>query len=210
MGLSEEDIRLVCEKFSKEYSKAKCALEFRNDFELLVSARLSAQCKDDRVNSISKVLFGKFPDVFSMSNADVLDIENIIRPCGLFRTKAKNLKEMCDLLVKKFDSKVPYGLDNLQKLPGVGRKTANLIMSEVFKVPSIVVDTHVSRVSRRIGFHNEKDAFKIEMILRKCIDKKFWSSICHQMVFHGRIVCKAQRPKCNCCCISKYCKRNFV
>ena len=157
--------------FEKEYPDARCSLNFKSSFELLIASRLSAQCTDEKVNMVTPILFRKFPDALSMSRADVSEIEEIIKPCGLFRTKAKNLKNMCIHLVKDFNSKVPFGLKNLQTLEGIGRKTANLIISEVFHVPSIIVDTHVSRVSRRIGLHNEKDPFKIEMLLQQIIDE---------------------------------------
>lgn len=196
--------------FEQEYPNARCSLDFKSDFELLIASRLSAQCTDEKVNRITPVLFEKFPDALSMSRADITEIEKIIKPCGLFRTKAKNLKNMCVRLVKDFNSKIPCNLEDLQTLEGIGRKTANLIMSEVFHVPSIVVDTHVSRVSRRIGFHNEKDPFKIELVLQRIIEKKFWSRVCHQMVFHGRKICKSRHPLCDECCINRYCKRNFI
>lgn len=141
-----------------------------------------------------------------MANADVKEIEVIIRPCGLFRTKSQNLKDMAIILKEKFDSKIPYGLENLQKLPGIGRKTANLIMSEIFFEPSIIVDTHVSRITQKLGLHNQKDPFKIEIELQKIIKKPKWSTFCHCVVFHGRNCCTAKKPKCDFCCVKKYCK----
>lgn len=200
----------ICLIFEIEYPDARCSLNFKSDFELLIASRLSAQCTDEKVNSVTPLLFSKFPDPLSMSNADISEIEEIIKPCGLFRTKARNLKNICISLVENFDSKVPFGVENLQTLDGIGRKTANLIMSEVFHVPSIIVDTHVSRVSRRIGLHNQKDPLKIEMVLQKIIDKNLWSRVCHQMVFHGRKICRSRTPLCDECCINRYCKRNFL
>ena len=196
----------ICRILKLEYKDACCALNFRNGFELLILSRLSAQCKDSRVNMVAIDLFKKFPDVHSFAIADVKQIENIIKPCGLFKVKSKNLKDMCIMLEQKFNSEVPYGLENLQLLPGIGRKTANLIMSEIFGQPSIIVDTHVSRITKRLGLHNEKDPFKIEMILQKKIDKKDWSNFCHCVVSHGRNVCFSRSPKCNICCIKEYCE----
>ena len=190
----------------REYNNAQCALDFKNGFELLVAARLSAQCKDERVNLITKNLFKKFPDINSMANADIQEIENIIKPCGLFRIKSRNLKNIAIILKKEFDSKIPYGLENLQKLPGIGRKTANLIMSEIFGEPSIIVDTHVSRITKKLGLHDYKNIFKIEIELKKIIKNSKWSIFCHSLVYHGKNCCKARSPKCEICCIKKYCK----
>lgn len=201
------EVKKICEILEKEYKNAECSLNFKSDFQLLIMSRLSAQCTDIRVNKVSVELFKKFPDASSFVNADISEIEEIIKPCGLFKVKANDLKEMCTLLVNKFNSKIPYGMDNLQQLQGIGRKTANLIMSEVFHVPSIIVDTHVSRVSKRLGFHNEKSIIKIESILKEYIDEKNWSNFCHQTVFHGRKVCKARKPDCLNCCLQKYCGR---
>jgi len=197
----------ILKRLSIEYFSARCYLVFINNFELIVSARLSAQCKDEMVNNITPKLFKKFPNIRSLSLAYVHEIENIIRPCGLFKIKAKNLKEMSVYLVKNFNGKVPFGVENLQKLPGIGRKTANLVMWEAFKVPSIIVDTHVSRVTKRIGFHNEDNRFKIEIILQNIFHKykKDWSKICHKIVAHGKNVCKARLPNCEICCVKLLC-----
>ena len=201
------EVEKICKILKEEYKNAECSLNFKSDFQLLILSRLSAQCTDARVNQISFELFKKFPDARSFMNANISEIEEIIRPCGLFKVKSNDLKEMCTLLVNKFDSKIPYGLENLQQLQGIGRKTANLIMSEVFHVPSIIVDTHVSRVTRRLGFHNEKNIINIERILKECIDRKNWSNFCHQIVFHGRKVCKARRANCDNCCLNQYCRK---
>lgn len=195
----------LCKVLKIEYENAHCALNFRSGFELLILARLSAQCTDSRVNKVSIDLFKKFPNIHSFAVADVEEIENIIKPCGMFKVKSKNLKDMCVILEKKFDSKIPYGMENLQSLPGIGRKTANLIMSEIFGQPSIIVDTHVSRVTRKLGLHNEKDPLKIEMILQNLINKSDWSTFSHCIVSHGRNICKARSPLCSKCCIKKYC-----
>ena len=201
------EVKKICEILKEEYKSAECELNFKSDFQLLILSRLSAQCTDVRVNKISFELFKKFPDAYSLMNADISEIEEVIKPCGLFKVKANDLKEMCTLLVTKFDSKIPYGLDKLQQLQGIGRKTANLIMSEIFHVPSIIVDTHVSRVTRRLGLHNEKNPLKIENILKECIDQKNWSNFCHQVVFHGRKICKSRKPDCSNCCLHQYCRK---
>ena len=202
----------ICKILKIEYENAHCALNFKNGFELLILARLSAQCTDSRVNKVSIDLFKKFPTIHSFAIADIEDIENIIKPCGMYKIKSKNLKDMCVILEKKFDSKIPYGMENLQSLPGIGRKTANLIMSEIFGQPSIIVDTHVSRVTRKLGLHNEKNPLKIEMILQNLINKSDWSIFSHCVVSHGRNICKARSPLCSKCCIKQYCyffKENY-
>ena len=196
----------IYEILKNEYKDAKCALNYKNPFELLVLSRLSAQCKDSRVNSISYELFRKFPDIDSFANADTEEIEKIIYPCGLFKSKAKNLKDMCIILKSKFNSEIPNDLDKLQLLPGIGRKTSNLIMAEIFNSPSIIVDTHVSRITRKLGIHNEKNPYKIELILQNLLKKSHWISFCHCLVFHGREICISRSPKCSLCCIKKYCK----
>lgn len=200
------NIDRICKILQSEYKDAHCALNFKNGFELLIAARLSAQCKDDRVNAVTKKLFEAFPDVHSLAVADVDRIEKIIKPCGLFRTKSKNLKDIANIIEKKFNSTLPYGLENLQELPGIGRKTANLIMSEVFGEPAIIVDTHVSRITRKLGLHNQKDPLKIELELQKSVRKTEWSVFCHCLVYHGRNCCTARSPKCCNCCLQRYCK----
>ena len=200
------DIEKIYQILESNYLGACCELNSKNPFELIVSARLSAQCRDERVNSVTPRLFKKFPNVDSLANASLNEIEEIIKPCGLFKTKSKDLKNMCIELRDKFDSEIPFGLENLQKLSGIGRKTANLVMSEVFGQPSIIVDTHVARITKKIGIHNEKDPFKIEMILQKIVKKPNWSKFCHYLVHHGRKVCFARSPNCEGCCIKKYCK----
>lgn len=204
------NVNKICEILILEYKDSKCSLNFRNDFELIVSARLSAQCKDSQVNKVTPLLFKRFPDYVSLSKANLCEIEEIVKPCGLFKIKSKNLKDMCKILNEKFNSRIPFGIENLQKLPGIGRKTANLIMSEIFNVTSIIVDTHVKRITRRIGFHNEKNILKIEYILKGVFEKSIWSRICHCLVFHGRKICTSKNPKCNLCCINAYCNRNLV
>lgn len=195
----------IYEILKNEYYSARCSLNYRNPFELLVLSRLSAQCKDSRVNSISYELFKKFPDIDSFANAKIEEIEKIIYPCGLFKSKAKNLKDMCIMLKNKFNSEIPNKLENLQLLPGIGRKTSNLIMAEIFSYPSIIVDTHVSRITRKLGIHNESNPYKIELILQNLLQKPYWTSFCHCLVFHGRKICNSRSPKCSVCCIKKYC-----
>ena len=206
VGDNMVDLEKIFVILKEQYKDSRCALNFENEFQLLIASRLSAQCKDSMVNKVIPALFNKFPDVHSLSIANVEEIEKLIKPCGLFKIKAKNLKDMCTMIENKFESKIPFGLDNLQKLPGIGRKTANLIMSEIFGVPSVVVDTHVIRITRRLGIHNHSNALKIEMILRKNLNQSNWSKFCHCLVSHGREVCNAKSPKCSVCCLKNYCK----
>lgn len=196
----------IYEILKNEYKDAECELNYKSPFELLVLSRLSAQCKDSRVNSVSYELFKKFPNIDSFANANLEEIEKIIYPCGLFKSKAKNLKDMCIMLKNKFNSEIPNNLEKLQLLPGIGRKTSNLIMAEIFNSPSIIVDTHVSRITRKLGIHTEKDPYKIELILQNLLKKSHWTPFCHCLVFHGRKVCSSRSPRCSVCCIKKYCK----
>ena len=189
-----------------EYPAALCSLEYGKDYELLFSVRLAAQCTDERVNMVTPVLFGKYPTLEAIAAADILDVEEIIHSCGFFRAKARDIILAAQMLISIFGGKVPGTMEDLLKLPGVGRKTANLILGDVFNAPSaVVVDTHCIRITNRIGLVDTKEPAKIEIALRKILPPDKSSDFCHRMVLHGRAVCPARAPRCEICCIAEYC-----
>lgn len=182
------------------YPEAECSLEFCGDpFKLLVMSRLSAQCTDARVNIVSKELFAAFPDVYAMAQASLEEIERIVRPCGLFRTKAKSIKEMSVMLIERFGGKVPSDMQSLLALPGVGRKIANLMRGDCFGIGGIVADTHCIRLTCRFGLCKAADPLAVEKALDKLIPTEIQSGYCHRMVYFGREYCKAQNPRCDEC-----------
>ena len=192
--------QIITETLYKLYPEAECSLEFDNDpFRLLVMARLSAQCTDARVNIVSKELFKIFPDVHAMACASYEEIEEIIKPCGLFRTKAKSIKDMSVMLIEKFGGEIPSGMDELLSLPGVGRKIANLIRGDHFGLGGIVADTHCIRLSNRFGLAESDNPAVVERELSKLVPNDVQSGYCHRMVYFGRDVCKAQSPRCSEC-----------
>lgn len=192
--------QIITETLYKLYPEAECSLEFDNDpFRLLVMARLSAQCTDARVNIVSKELFKIFPDVHAMACASYEEIEEIIKPCGLFRTKAKSIKDMSVMLIEKFGGEIPSGMDELLSLPGVGRKIANLIRGDHFGLGGIVADTHCIRLSNRFGLAESDNPAVVERELSKLVPNDVQSGYCHRMVYFGRDVCKAQNPRCSEC-----------
>ncbi|HOQ01157.1 MAG TPA: endonuclease III [Acetivibrio clariflavus] len=191
--------------FDKLYSDADCTLDYKDPLQLLISTQLAAQCTDERVNIVTQSLYKKYKTVYDFANADLSELEQDIKPTGFYRNKARNIKETCRILIEKFDGKVPDNLDDLLTLPGVGRKTANLVLGDVFGIPGIVIDTHAKRLSNRIGLSKNEDPVKIEYDLMKIVPKERWSKFCHQLVYHGRAVCNARKPKCEECAILKYC-----
>ncbi len=193
----------------KHYPDAICALEFDNDpWRLLVMARLSAQCTDKRVNLVCRELFSELPTAEAMANAPLEKIEGLIRSCGLFRTKASDIKRASEIIATEYGGKVPDNMDELLKLPGVGRKIANLMMGDIFGKPAIVTDTHCIRICGRLGFYDEslKDPHKIEKILVKVIPPAEQSDFCHRIVLFGRDICTARGPKCEGCFLSDVCE----
>ena len=184
----------------------KCELDYNKDYELLIATVLSAQCTDARVNKVTKVLFDKY-DIFGLSKANNKDIENIIFSCGNYRKKSEYIISIAKSLVKDYNGCVPNNRDYLEKLAGVGRKTTNVVLSNLFNVPCIAVDTHVDRVSKRLGLAKEKDnVFVVENKLMKKIPKDKWSRTHHQLVLFGRYICKSQSPNCKDCLLKEYCK----
>lgn len=201
----------VIEKLKNEYPDAACTLDYDDAWKLLVSVRLAAQCTDARVNVVVEGLFDKYPSVAALAAADVDDIENIVRPCGLGRSKARDISACMKMLHEKYNDTVPDDFDELLKLPGVGRKSANLIMGDVFGKPAIVTDTHCIRLANRIGLvDNIKEPKKVEMALWKIIPHEEGSDLCHRLVIHGREVCTARTaPYCDRCCLADICRKNI-
>lgn len=202
----------IIERLKKEYPDAGCTLDYDNAWKLLVSVRLAAQCTDARVNMIVPDLYAKYPTVEALANADVADIEAIVKPCGLGRSKARDISGCMKILHEKYDGKVPDDFDALLALPGVGRKSANLIMGDVFGKPAIVTDTHCIRLVNRMGLvDNIKEPKKVEMALWKLVPPEEGSDFCHRLVYHGRDVCTARtKPYCDRCCLADICKKNGV
>mgnify|MGYP001733635429 CR=1 FL=1 len=202
----------IIERLKKEYPDEACTLDYEEAWKLLVSVRLAAQCTDARVNVIVKGLFEKYPDVNALAEAEVSDIEEIVRPCGLGKSKARDISACMKMLRDEHDGRVPDDFDALLKLPGVGRKSANLIMGDVFGRPAIVTDTHCIRLSNRMGLVDGiKDPKKVEMALWKIIPPEEGSDFCHRLVIHGREVCTARtKPYCDKCCLADICPKNGI
>ncbi|MBQ8228756.1 MAG: endonuclease III [Clostridia bacterium] len=189
----------------KEYPDAICSLDASNEFELLVATRLSAQCTDARVNIVTPELFSKYKTIQDYAQADLSDVEAIVRPCGFYHTKAKDIIAMAKMIIERFDSKVPDNIEDLTSLPGVGRKTANLICGDVYGKPAVVADTHLIRISNLLGFVNTKDPYKVELKLKEILPPEESNDFCHRCVLHGRAVCIARRPQCHKCCMAEIC-----
>ena len=191
------------------YPDASCSLDFNTPFELVVALILAAQCTDERVNKITPLLFSKYKDVYEISKANYEDIEAIVKPCGFYKNKAKSIVDSANIIVSNFYGKVPSTMKELCTLKGIGRKSSNIVLQECFsKVEGIAVDTHVTRISRKIGFSNGKSQNEIEKELMKKFDKKYWSTINHILVYHGRKICVAGHPKCDICPIKDICNKN--
>lgn len=201
----------VIARLKEEYPDAGCTLDYDQAWKLLVSVRLAAQCTDERVNIIVEKLYDKFPDVESLANAEVGEIEEIVRPCGLGKSKARDISACMKILRDQYGCQIPKTFDELLALPGVGRKSANLIMGDVFGEPAIVTDTHCIRLTNRIGLVDGiKEPKKVEMALWKIIPPEEGSDFCHRLVFHGREVCTARTtPYCEKCCLADICKKRI-
>ena len=199
----------VIERLKAQYPIAGCSLDYNEAWKLLVSVRLAAQCTDARVNIVVEKLYEKFPDVEALAKAPVEEIEEIVRPCGLGKSKARDISACMKILKEEYGGEVPDDFDKLLKLPGVGRKSANLIMGDVFHKPAIVTDTHCIRICNRIGLvEGTKDPKKVEMALWKIITGEEGSEFCHRLVYHGREVCTARtKPHCDRCCLMDICRQ---
>ena len=208
----EERTLEIIERLKKEYPDAGCTLDYEEAWKLLVSVRLAAQCTDARVNVVVPKLYEKFPDIDALAEASVEESEEIVKPCGLGRSKARDISGCMKMLRDEFHGRVPDDFDSLLRLPGVGRKSANLIMGDVFGKPAIVTDTHCIRLVNRMGLvDNIKDPKRVEMALWKLVPPEEGSDFCHRLVFHGRDVCTARtKPFCEKCCLSDICLKNGV
>ena len=196
----------VIRRLKEEYPDAHCTLDYRDAWQLLVSVRLAAQCTDARVDQITPVLYEKFPTVADLAEAPVDEIEEIVRPCGLGRSKARDISACMKVLHEKYHDNVPDSFDEILALPGVGRKSANLIMGDVFGKPAIVTDTHCIRLSNLIGLVDGiKEPAKVEKALREIVPPEEGNDLCHRFVHHGRAVCIARRPQCGACCLKEIC-----
>jgi endonuclease-3 len=207
----KRQVARVVRQLRENYPDAVCALRFETPVQLLVATILSAQCTDERVNLVTSHLFKKYPTAATLSRASLSSLEKLIQSTGFFRNKAKNIKACCTQLVQEHGGEVPRQLDQLVKLPGVGRKTANVVLGTAFGLPTgVVVDTHVGRLSRRLGLTEESDPVKAERDLMAVLPKKEWIAFSHRMIYHGRAVCKARRPKCDSCDFRQFCPRHGV
>lgn len=208
--MTKKELAALCiQRLKEEYPLADCTLDYDHAWELLVEVRLAAQCTDERVNVVVKDLFAKYPDVQALAAAEPEEIEAIVKPCGLGRSKARDISACMRMLRDKYDGRVPDDFDALLSLPGVGRKSANLIMGDVFGKPAIVTDTHCIRLCGRIGLVDEgvKEPKKVEMALWKIIPPEEGSDFCHRLVYHGRAVCTARtEPYCDRCCLADVCR----
>lgn len=200
--------RQILDLLAEEYPLADCTLQYDEAWKLLVSVRLAAQCTDARVNIVVKDLFAKYPSPQALAEASPEEIEEIVKPCGLRKSKARDIHKCMKMLVEEYDGQVPEDFDKLLKLPGVGRKSANLIMGDVFGRPAIVTDTHCIRLTNRMGLVDGiKEPAKVEKELWKIIPGEEGSDFCHRLVYHGRAVCTARNPKCEQCCLAQVCKK---
>lgn len=201
----KEKAEAVCERLREKYPDAVCSLVYEKPYELLIATRLSAQCTDARVNIVTADLFKKYPTLQSFADADISELEELVKPCGFFRTKASNIREMSAIILSEFNGEVPDTMDALTSLPGVGRKTANLILGDVYGKPAIVTDTHCIRIAGRLGLTKNTEPFKVEKDLRNIVADEEGSDLCHRFVLFGREICKARKPLCDECTLSDIC-----
>ena len=202
---------LATEIFEKEYQGAVCSLNYAEGdaFQLLIATRLSAQCTDARVNIVTPALFHRFPDAYSLAKAKTEEVEELIKTCGLYKTKAKDLVGIAKMLCEEYDGKVPDTIEELTRLPGVGRKTANLVCGDIFGKPAVVTDTHFIRLCNRLGFVKTTDPIKVERQMREILPPEKSNGFCHRAVLHGRAVCTARKANCEVCCFEKICEKNL-
>jgi endonuclease-3 len=199
--------RKIIKELYKLYPEAECSLDYKTPFQLLIATMLSAQCTDVRVNLTTPALFERYKSPKELSEAEISELEQLVRSTGFYKNKAKNIKACAHSLVEKYKSEVPQTMEELHSLAGVGRKTANVVLGNAFGVPSMVVDTHVTRLSNRLGWVKTDDAVKIETQLMTVIDKKFWTDLSHLLIYHGRAICMARSPLCEKCKLSPLCPK---
>ena len=203
----QEKVDGIIAALKTAYPDAICALQYQKDYELMISVRLSAQCTDERVNKITPALFARFQTLDAFADADIAEVEDYVRSCGFYKHKARDIVLSCQMLRDKFGGKVPGTMEELLSLPGVGRKTANLLLGDIYNVPgSVVCDTHCIRITNLLGLAEGKEPAKVEAQLRAILPPEESSDFCHRLVLHGRAVCIARRPKCESCCLAPYCR----
>ena len=197
--------RAIYRILTKTYPNVRCELNYKTAYQLLVATVLSAQCTDKRVNQTTPALFKKYPNPLKMAQADIKDIQRLVKSTGFYRAKAKNIKTLSSKIITDFDGNVPNKLESLITLPGVGRKTANVVLGHAFGIPGITVDTHFGRLSRRFGWSKLLDPVKVEFEVGKLIPEKEWTNLSQRLIWHGRRVCHSIKPACGACPIAKYC-----
>ncbi len=208
--MTQKQIALnAVEALKKEYPDAICSLVADDPFQLLVATRLSAQCTDARVNLVTPALFEKYKSIEAFARADTDDVAELIHSCGFFRQKSKDIVGMAQMILDEYGGRVPDSIEDLTRLPGVGRKTANLICGDVYGKPAVVADTHLIRISNRLGLVDTKDPYKVEMKLRKLLPADESNDFCHRAVLHGRAVCDSRKPKCDICCMDGFCRKKI-
>ena len=203
--MEPERIVTILDILTELYPDARCSLDYRNPLELLVATILSAQCTDERVNKVTPALFAKYPAAEDYAQAPLEELEEMVQSTGFYRNKAKNIRECCRILAEHHGGIPPANLDELVKLPGVGRKTANVVLGDAYGIPGIVVDTHVGRIAGRLGFTAHTDPEKIEQDLMVAVPKERWTLFCHQVIMLGRSLCKARKPDCPACPLRPHC-----
>lgn len=210
INLTKKQIAInAVEALKNEYPDARCSLTYNDPLQLLIATRLSAQCTDARVNMVTPALFERFKNVDDFADSTPDEVAEYIKSCGLYKTKSKDIVALAQMLRDEFSGIVPDNIDDLTKLPGIGRKTANLVCGDIFGKPAVVVDTHCIRITHRLGLHDLKDQKKIEFALKDLLPPEESNDFCHRLVLHGRAVCTARNPKCEICCMNGFCKKKI-
>jgi endonuclease-3 len=211
-SLPEKKVRAkaIYRQLTKNYPNVRCELDYNSAFQLLVATVLSAQCTDKRVNQTTPALFKEYPNPKKMAKADLIDIQRLVKSTGFFRAKAKNIRGLSNKIMEEFDGDVPNNLEDLITLPGVGRKTANVVLGHAFGIPGITVDTHFGRLSRRFGWSKQNDPVKVEFEVGELIPEKEWTNLSQRMIWHGRRVCHARKPACGACPLAKLCPSHGI
>jgi endonuclease-3 len=206
-GIADKKVRAkaIYRILSKNYPNVRCELDYKNPYQLLVATVLSAQCTDKRVNQTTPALFKKYNSIKKMAAADIRDLQRLVKSTGFYRAKARNIKMLSQRILTDFNGKVPSDIEDLVTLPGVGRKTANVVLGHGFKIPGITVDTHFGRLSRRFGWSDKKDPVKVEFEVGKLIPEKEWTNLSQRLIWHGRRVCHSRKPACGACALAKLC-----
>jgi endonuclease-3 len=208
--VKEARAKAIYKILTKTYPNVRCELDYKNPFQLLVATVLSAQCTDKRVNQTTPALFKKYPNAKKMAAADISDLQKLVESTGFYRAKAKNIKSLSQRILRDFNGEVPDQLEKLITLPGVGRKTANVVLGHGFNIPGLTVDTHFGRLSRRFGWSDKKDPVKVEFEVAELIAKKEWTNLSQRLIWHGRRVCHSRKPACGACVVAKLCPSNGI